>query len=541
MAERQIACDTCGGKKKSAYVACDTCGRDKKKSFLGAEQSISCDVCGKRKNVGGEHLCAGEQMVACDTCNKRKSIGTLFGGRHRTCASCATWTNLNPDKTPIIQEEAGDFVEAIVKHSVERSETIENARDRLFGTEDSLGMLRSIEEDFGGRYDAMARGLIVRANQFEADLHPFSSTRTIVVGTRLVDGTKLATAILQLCEKTNFGVGRAAVDGALNYEQSRAYIAEFCEQALRTLAKCFGTYKARALFKEIVRPQGGQYSGSGTPGVFHSIKDEIDLNIEAEQSIDINIKVPGWKGSRFSYSTDQMGDVVVAELAKQISLSGRDLSSVEDAAALGKELASKVTQFNEGTKSRQYPNGIINTLVDQWTMFLQDMLQFYGASTKKLRKSTAKKGLEGKRSFVAKYAKKQANYAQFWDNLWNMFQYYNNGVMRASSTPDREQPTRMRKIQTDMAKMADRAARLVSLYFDGDTEQARALVNGFLGLAIVALIEQVGTEVPADVKLKLKGATNLSGDEPTFASAPPTPSAGKQPPAPPVRGRWDDD
>ena len=499
MAERLIACDTCGGKKKSAYVACDTCGggRDKKKYMADA--------------IAGQP----QAPISCDSCGKRKSIGTLFGNWH-TCAACATWRKdkqVDANGSPTIQEDAGDFVESIVKHSVDRNETIEDARNRLYG------MLRQMNGDaIIERYDEMARHMVEHANAFAADTHPFSSTRTIVAGTRYVNGPQLARALFDLCEKTNCGEGYdEMIPNRMHRAEAHKYVDEFCTQSLRTLAHCFDAYKARALFKEIVRPWGGNYSGSGTPGVFHSIKDQIDLdNIDSEQSIDLNIKIPGWKGSRFSYSTDQMGDVVVAELAKQISLSGRDLSSIEDAAALGKELASKVTQFNEGTKSRQYPEGIINTHVDQWTMFLQDMLKFYGASTKKLRKSTAKKGLEGKRSFVAKYARKQANYAQFWDNLWNMFLYYNNGVMRISSTPDREQPTRMKKIQADMAKMADRAARLVSLYFDGDTEQARALVNGFLGLAIVALIEQVGTAVPADVKLKLKNAVNLGGDEPAY-------------------------
>jgi len=87
-----------------------------------------------------------------------------------------------------------------------------------------------------------------------------------------------------------------------------------------------------------------------------------------------------------------------------------------------------------------------------------------------------------------------------------------------------------------MGKMSDRAARLVSLYFDGDTDKARNLVNGVLGLAIAGLIEQSGGGIPAETPALLN-ATNLEGDELEFPAAA-APSSGKQPPAPP--SRWDD-
>jgi hypothetical protein len=464
---------------------------------------------------------ADSKLVECDTCGKRKSAGIVAD--RASCVPCAINAQM---EVPIgirrphlgrsahtsagrldeeVNEHILEFTEALVMPRRYRKQLLEEARQHYVSLD---------SRHAGTYYDGLGRLLVKAANRFAEG--PFGVSRTIHVGEYHVNGRQLAAALSWLSNATNFGRGNEE----MSEQEALKTVDHFANQALHLLTTYFGgdTYQARALFKEVVRPTRGDYSGMGRPGAMHSIKEDIGQSeigyeyasdsgsdsggemIGDEQQIDWRLKVPGLKSTRFSYSTDQMADVLVIEIAKQFARNS-DGARLEDSHAFAKAVVDEAAAFNSRTKRMSsYGEGQLTTRRAPYIAFLTEIGTSIAAAQKQLkhpRKPNPKKGVPGARQFLADYAKKQPNYTQFWDNLYQMLEYWEAGDRRQTFIQARD-PSRRKKILSDIQNVVNRATRIVALYFEGDQDQARDLVHLQLLDAIIKLTEQAkGTAAPA--------------------------------------------
>jgi hypothetical protein len=512
-----------------------------------AEQMIACGSCGKRKGRGDieGHVC-GDRM--CGSCGVHRSIGLLFGSKH-TCGACAAFANAHeadrdPEQPlPDVEPEVLEFVNAVVKPRRERLDTIEDARAILFGellggeNDDGAGVKRA-------HYDEVARRLVEQANEYAPKSHVLGSTRTVLAAARLVDARQLADALVPVFE----GGGD---DG------------QFAEQALRGLTACFGAYKARALFKEIVRPQTGAYSGAGTPGLLHTIREErgyedigrsiapeewaemvaagdstvdpLDVYEDGEYDDDFDplsvfedgegdedydrigarFKVPkmfGSAGTRLAYSTDQMAETIVREYAHQESVTPPDNPAI-NFEEFGRKIAEEADAFDkQGAKQSPVGEGELTTQRKWWILFLKDLKQSTKAATIKDNKAmaAARKALMSRLrrnrntpaeptgpAWMAKYSSRQANYKQFWDNLYQMFYYWRKGFQSGSFVRARADPSRTATIVRDLQHMANTATKLIAPLHEGNTVYARMAVDEFVHFAVERLLQQAQASSPS--------------------------------------------
>jgi hypothetical protein len=448
-----------------------------------------------------------EKLVQCDTCGKRKSVGIVAD--RASCTPCAIAGHMGDHRPHAVTKHGRrveDFVEALTMPIADRHVTIEQARKAF---------LDSTSRQSGAYYNELGRKLVEAANRF-AD-GPLGVQRTVVVGHRHVNAARLVRAIKSLIDETNYGNGSSEMDE----KEARQIVEDFAHHALRMLTAWAGgdSYQARALFKEVVRPTSGEYSGTGRPGVVHSIREDItDASIGYEyasdsgsdsgsdgemigdeQQIDWRLKVPGVKTTRFSYSTDQMADALIVEIAKQFDADSEG-TKLADTDAFARYVTAEAQDYNVRS-GRQSPvgEGQLTTRHKAFGQFLTIIGKSIEAANKQLkrpRKPSPKSQVPGARQFVADYAKKERKYTQFWANLYQMFDYWEAGYRRQTNTQASD-PTRVKKILGDIQNVVNRATRIVALYYDGDQNAARALVQDQLLAMVNMLYDRFDVSQPA--------------------------------------------
>jgi hypothetical protein len=453
---------------------------------MTTQQAIGCDTCGKCK-----------RRPAAGTMQSQSSVQQQIGCR--MCGVCA-----QDAAVPALREndldESKRFVDAVITSEKRRAYTTAQARQALHAMLTRSGSV--------AKYDQFARHLVEYAN------HATTSAikTTVCTETRLVAHEQLAAALFDLAER-------------LQYDGKAPDARSFVLQSLCRLAHYFGgcMYRARAMFKTLVRPFSGSKSGAHLPyapvntpagwsaidvtTVNQDIGDDLGLAaadfaaspIGEELAQDIgarfrrpHFRVPGKTTGRASYDTGAMAKIVTRHLAKDPAfVRSRDYRQI-DAASFGARIRDAAVVRDGSSTSQVAGMGPMRAAAATFGPFLDMARKQTETPARRERARSPARNTDAVQQFLAEN-RDPPSYETFVDHMWRIYRTWVGVDMRVKARAD----PATGKALADIAKIVHAVAEDLTLVTGSAREPATELARKVLDGAFAALQAEFASASPA--------------------------------------------
>jgi len=421
------------------------------------------------------------QPISCDTCKRRPSAGTLQG--RIACAVCAQ-EKYNPaikeNKMPL----ASDFADTVMTSAPQRVNTTAQMRAALRASVLNPDHEHRPANGDLNAYDRFARGLIAAANDFTAS----AIKVTVCSETRLIAGQRAVNALLAFAHE-------------IEYDPTHPHVKRFVYEVLCRWTAQHGwcKYRARAMFKTLVRPFSGSKSGAQMPymPVHTRTPDEwsaldvttVDTSIQSELEQDIgarfrrpHLRVPGATTGRASYDTGAMARIMLRHVAHDPQLLATQRVSSVDKAAFGQRVVEAARQRDAASPNKIGGKGPLSLEAPKLGPFLEMARQQTKRDPRRASSVSPRRDTSGFQQFVAKY-RDAPDYTRFVEHLWRLYRTSTGVDLQTRARAD----ATTGKALADVAKIIEYAAEELTLLTSDERQAAITLARELLDDALLAM------------------------------------------------------